>query len=634
MTTLNGFDEPHAAILPLRLRGNSLDSRLIEEAPAELVRMRGIVAQLDDGSWVCIRHSRGKKARIVTPAGESWVEATALSDRLTGRAVEFFVALRLGAGGAQLARNFVSANVGYFAPTFLVSVAVAAAVAIPPLVLRWGVDQGIHTGNTAILRLSALGLFTFALWYAWLTWLRSMVVHTAKAAIERQTSRGLMRHVLQIPFAQADRYTIGELMQAFFGAQVFRDLVVDRSIAIVFDVVTLVTSLAVAAWLVPQSLILFMPAIAAIAAITGMSASTQARLRREELQYQSAQRSLLVELLQNVAALKAAAAEVALTDRWHTVVRSELNASFERQKRAALYDAFTQAFVQGATVAVVGLAGIFALTSGLTPGTLLAVAQLGAGVLACAAAAAGSVSAAVVAGPQVGPVLRIAAIEAAPAKAASSVTRSAAVIVENVWFRHESGTPWVLRDVSFRLAEGAKQRVSGPSGVGKSTLLRLIAGLYEPERGRIALGASHTIVFIPQRARIFSGTILQNLRRYSADACDDELFRAADDIGLGPWVRSLPMAYYTPVGPGGMAISGGQRQLIALAGALAAPRSVLLLDEPSSSLDAATSEQVFANSIWQSKTVVFVTHAKTLFADAPEYNLASDACETWRSPHA
>jgi ATP-binding cassette subfamily C protein len=155
----------------------------------------------------------------------------------------------------------------------------------------------------------------------------------------------------------------------------------------------------------------------------------------------------------------------------------------------------------------------------------------------------------------------------------------------------------VVQDVSFSLQAGNGVGIIGPSGSGKSSLARMLVGVWRPARGRIRLdGASLDqwspqslgphIGYLPQDVELLAGTVAQNIARYAKEPDAKVVIAAANAAGVHDLIVSLPEGYDTQVGEGGAALSAGQAQRIALARALYADPFLVVLDEPNSNLDA------------------------------------------------
>jgi ATP-binding cassette subfamily C protein len=155
----------------------------------------------------------------------------------------------------------------------------------------------------------------------------------------------------------------------------------------------------------------------------------------------------------------------------------------------------------------------------------------------------------------------------------------------------------VVQDVSLSLQAGNGLGVIGPSGSGKSSLARVLVGVWRPVRGRIRLDGAALdqwsgeslgkhIGYLPQDVELLAGTVAQNIGRFSDPPDSQAVIAAANAAGVHDLIVGLPEGYDTQVGEGGAALSAGQAQRIALARALYGDPFLVVLDEPNSNLDA------------------------------------------------
>lgn len=193
-------------------------------------------------------------------------------------------------------------------------------------------------------------------------------------------------------------------------------------------------------------------------------------------------------------------------------------------------------------------------------------------------------------------------VRTAPARRAPAPVAVRELRVERVRCRYDDG-PWVLDDVSLTLKRAERIALVGPTGAGKSTLLHLLMGFLRPTEGRVSIDGTaledldpddwhRMIAWVPQRPRLFHGTVRENIRLADPDADAARVEAAARDAFADEFIRALPRGYDTLVGEGGRGLSGGETQRLALARAFLKDAPLVLMDEATASLDAHSEERI------------------------------------------
>jgi ABC-type multidrug transport system fused ATPase/permease subunit len=206
----------------------------------------------------------------------------------------------------------------------------------------------------------------------------------------------------------------------------------------------------------------------------------------------------------------------------------------------------------------------------------------------------------------------------------------------NVSFSYDEHNP-VLDNISFRVRHGERVAIVGPSGVGKTTLVSLLLRFYRPTSGEVYLDGipasdievralRRRIGYVSQSTLLRSGTVIENLRYGNQGATDEEVIHAAEAASIHDFIVSLPAGYDTEIGQNGVSLSEGQRQRFSIARALVKHPDILVLDEPSSSLDNLTEKSIFRSLpfLVRNKTLFVVAHRLSTIEDSDRILLLND----------
>ncbi|MFC3080314.1 ABCB family ABC transporter ATP-binding protein/permease [Phenylobacterium terrae] len=208
--------------------------------------------------------------------------------------------------------------------------------------------------------------------------------------------------------------------------------------------------------------------------------------------------------------------------------------------------------------------------------------------------------------------------------------RGAELVFDHVEFRHDARSTG-LRDVSFTAAPGTTTALVGPSGAGKTTVVRLALRLIDPQSGRILMDGMdlrsvkqeslrHAVALVPQDVALFNDTLYANIAFARPGARPEEVSAAAEAAELGKFIEALPEGMSTQVGERGLKLSGGERQRVGIARALLADPRLLILDEATSALDGPTEAaiQETLRKVRAGRTTLVIAHRLSTIVDADQ----------------
>jgi subfamily B ATP-binding cassette protein MsbA len=219
------------------------------------------------------------------------------------------------------------------------------------------------------------------------------------------------------------------------------------------------------------------------------------------------------------------------------------------------------------------------------------------------------------------------------------------ILFDHVFFWYHQGSP-VLNDLTLKISAGQHIGICGPTGSGKSTLASLIPRFYDPVEGRVLIdnvdisdyqldGLRNQIAFVLQDTVLFYGTIRENIAYGRPEAREDEIIAAARLANAEEFILKMPQGYDSLVGERGLTLSGGQRQRIGIARALIRNSPILILDEPTSSIDPGSEKIVLdaLQKLMKGRTVITLTHRLNTIKQADKILVLLDGAVAEEGTH-
>lgn len=585
-----------------------LQARALRVPLEDLARMpRPAILHWDGSHFVVLVDYKKGKLHIHDPAlGDLRMSLAEASSRFTGVALELtptetFTPKKDGpdVSWRQLVGRIHGLKRSLGQVLFLAAV-LQLVMLVAPLFTQWTVDSAIVSGDLELLSVLLIGLTMCILIRASLETARGWLSIVASTQFSAQWSAKVVAHMLRLPAQWFEVRNTGDVVSRFQSMQSIQMAVTGRLVDIVLDGVFASVILVVMFFYSVKLALVVLAAIVLYAAIRILPHGHFHRANDEALIHEAKAQTHFLENLRAMQVIKLAGLETLRATQWTNMAIHAINRRATTQK-------MTQAFGTGyslafgiESVAVLGLGASMTINGALTVGMLMAFISykdefssrvqrfidnmMGIRMLQLHAERLSDIVLANAEDLNSGP------IGEAPLDQAPTLE------VENLSFRYGDNLPWVLRNVSLKVAATEHVAIVGPTGCGKTTLAKILLGLLEPTEGTVRMnGVSlqqmglsawrRNVAAVMQDDQLFSGSLRDNIAGFDEDVQHAQIEHAARLASIHLEIAAMPMGYHTLNGDMGSSLSGGQKQRVLLARALYRQPRILLLDEATSNLD-------------------------------------------------
>lgn len=490
-----------------------------------------------------------------------------------------------------------------------------------PLMNKLVIDQILPLRLTGVMDVLGLGLLMIILSQGITILLREWLLVYLRARLDIHIMLGFFEHLLSLPYGFFQQRSNGDLLARMGSNTVIRDMLSNQMVSTFLDSTMVVTYLLILLWQSPPFGLLALAIGSLQVFVLLITYRSVCEIANRELAAQGKAQGYMSEALTGIATIKAAGAEDRAHDRWSNLFFDQLNLSVRHGYLSAVISTIMMSLRSLSPLALLWIGTQQVLHGSLSAGSMLALIALATSFLAPLASLVSGGQQLQLVHAHLGRLADI--ITSEPEQDVKKVLLPPKLLghihLENVGFQYAPDVPKVLRSVNLTIEPGQKVAIVGKTGSGKSTLGKLLLGLYIPVEGSIYYDGIPLLHLhyqevrrqfgvVLQEAAIFSGTILHNITLNNPQMNREQAINAAQIAAIHDDIMAMPMGYETYVAEGGSALSGGQRQRLALARALAHGPSILLLDEATSNLDVITEQKVAQNLQALSCTQIIIAH--------------------------
>jgi ATP-binding cassette subfamily B protein RaxB len=602
----------------------------------ELEALRDIrlpaILHWDMNHFVVLKAIDRHGATIHDPArGKLTLSLKEVSDRFTGVALELFPAAHFQKletrRGLRLSHLWSGIRGLRSSALFVVclSIALQLITFILPFQLQLVVDQAVGRNDIDLLLVIAIGFGLVTLIQVVLLALRDWSLQLLGSQMVFQVAGNIFHHLIRLSASYFEKRHMGDILSRMGSIKTIQDAVTQGILSAVIDG-SMVALACIALFLYsPLLAFIIIASVAIVMIITYGSYLVLTRQTENLITSMAKEQTHLMESIRAVIAIKLMGREAEREGSWRNLFSRSFNASVN-VKRTELLTQFSQNLVLGCQgILVIYLAARSILTAdGFSIGMLYAFLTFR-GIFTERALMLLNQ------GQQIAMLRlyldRLGDIVTEEAEHTHEthlpVAMRGHIQLNNVSFRYGATDKWILRNVNLEISDGDFVAITGPTGGGKTTLLKLLLGLQVPNEGALLLDGQTAnpalwqswrtyIGVVRQDDQLLSGSLADNISFFDPDINMERVWRAAIHAEVHNDIQKMPMGYLTLVGDMGSSLSGGQKQRVLLARALYRSPQILVLDEGTANLDPVTEETVSNMVASLSMTRIVVAHRPAL----------------------
>jgi len=628
------------SLLPRAATRAGLTARIVRKPAAEIAPglLPAILLLNDRRACVMLERLPNGGARVRFPeAGESADELSAdeLAAVYTGLICFVRPRFRFEARAPQVKAlkashwfwGTVFENWRLYRDTLLAALVVNLFALAIPMFSMTVYDRVVPNHAVETLWVLAIGAILVLCFDFMLRTLRAYIVDTAGKRIDVQLSARIMERVLglRMDSRPASVGSFAANLRAFEGV---RDFIASATVTTLIDLPFVLLFLLVMVWISPWLLVPPLVGMLAVLFVTLVSQDKMHELTETTYRASAQRNATLVESLVGLETLKTLSAESVVQRHWERATLFIAQVSGRLKLLSAGTVNFAQFMQQLVNIAVI-IVGVYELSEGhMSMGGIIAASMLSGRAMAPLGQVAGLMMQYQSARTSLASVNTHMELPVERPEGASFVHRptfSGEIEFKEVSFCYPGRDEAVLKKLSFKLKPGEKVGIIGRIGSGKTTIEKLVLGLYQPTEGAVFIDGidarqidpaelRRAIGFVPQDVTLFYGTLKHNIAMGAPFADDSAILAAAELAGVKEFADTHPQGFEMPIGERGESLSGGQRQAVAIARAMLNDPPILLLDEPSSSMDHQSEEGLKQRlrRFAATKTIILVTHRTSL----------------------